>query len=57
VARKLPETTVVKAGGVSLYVLHNLNDLDPDPLPPVFKQSSLGIRTSQVSKPGGSAFC
>jgi len=30
-ASTLPETTVVEAGGVSLYVLHNLNALDLDP--------------------------
>lgn len=30
-ASKLPETEVVEADGVSLYVLHNVNDLDLDP--------------------------
>jgi len=30
-ARQLPETTVVEANGASLYVLHNLRDLDLRP--------------------------
>lgn len=30
-ARELPETTVVEAGGASLYVLHNLRALDLKP--------------------------
>ncbi|HEV8714953.1 MAG TPA: metallophosphoesterase family protein [Candidatus Binatia bacterium] len=30
-ASTLPETIIVAAGGVSLYVLHDLNDLDLDP--------------------------
>jgi putative phosphoesterase len=30
-ASTLPETTVVEASGVSLYVLHDLNSLDLDP--------------------------
>jgi uncharacterized protein len=30
-AQQLPETTVVEANGVSLYVLHNLRDLDLRP--------------------------
>ena len=30
-ARELPETTVVEAGGASLYVLHNIADLDLKP--------------------------
>lgn len=30
-ARELPETTVVEAAGVSLYVLHNLRELDLKP--------------------------
>lgn len=30
-ARELPETTVVEAAGVSLYVLHNLQSLDLKP--------------------------
>jgi uncharacterized protein len=30
-ARKLPETAVVEAGGVSMYVLHNLEELDLKP--------------------------
>ena len=30
-ASQLPETEVVEASGVSLYVLHNVNDLDFDP--------------------------
>lgn len=30
-ARELPETTVVEAAGVSLYVLHNLQELDVKP--------------------------
>jgi uncharacterized protein len=29
--KKLPETDVLEAGGVSIYVLHNLNDLDLNP--------------------------
>lgn len=29
--RQLPDTAVIQAGGVSLYVLHNVNDLDFDP--------------------------
>jgi uncharacterized protein len=30
-ARKLPQTTVVEASGVSIYVLHNLEELDLKP--------------------------
>jgi uncharacterized protein len=30
-ARKLPQTTVVEAAGVSIYVLHNLEELDLKP--------------------------
>ena len=30
-ARKIPETNVVEAGGISIYVLHNLEDLDLKP--------------------------
>lgn len=30
-ARELPDTAVVEAGGVSLYVLHNIADLDLRP--------------------------
>ena len=30
-ARKLPATHVVEAGGISIYVLHNVNDLDLNP--------------------------
>jgi len=30
-ARKIPETNVVEAGGVSIYVLHNLQELDLKP--------------------------
>jgi uncharacterized protein len=30
-ARKLPETEVVELGGVSIYILHNLADLDLKP--------------------------
>ena len=30
-ARKVPETAVLEAGGVSIYVLHDLNELDVDP--------------------------
>ena len=30
-ARELPETEVVEMGGISIYVLHNLKDLDLNP--------------------------
>jgi putative phosphoesterase len=30
-ARKLPETEIVEIGGVSLYVIHNVHDLDLSP--------------------------
>ena len=30
-ARKIPATNVLEVGGVSIYVLHNLNDLDLKP--------------------------
>jgi uncharacterized protein len=30
-ARKLPETAVVEFGGISIYVLHNLDELDLKP--------------------------
>jgi len=30
-ARKIPETAVLEAGGVSIYVLHDVNELDVDP--------------------------
>jgi putative phosphoesterase len=30
-AARVPDTTVVKIGGVSIYVLHNLAELDLDP--------------------------
>ncbi len=30
-ARKLPETAVVELGGISIYVLHNLDELDLKP--------------------------
>jgi uncharacterized protein len=30
-SRKLPQTAVVEAGGVSMYVLHNLEELDLKP--------------------------
>ena len=30
-ARNLPETNVLEVGGVSLYVLHKVHDLDLDP--------------------------
>jgi uncharacterized protein len=30
-ARKIPETAVLEAGGVSIYVLHDVNELDLDP--------------------------
>lgn len=30
-ARKLPETEVVELGGISIYVLHNLDELDLKP--------------------------
>ena len=30
-SRKLPETNVLEVGGLALYVLHNVQDLDVDP--------------------------
>jgi len=30
-ARRIPETNILEAGGVSIYVLHNLQDLDLKP--------------------------
>ena len=30
-ARKIPSTNVLEAGGISIYVLHNLNELDLKP--------------------------
>jgi len=30
-ARRIPETNIVEAGGVSIYVLHNLQELDLEP--------------------------
>jgi len=30
-AHKIPETAVLEAGGVSIYVLHDVNELDVDP--------------------------
>jgi putative phosphoesterase len=30
-SRKLPETNVLEVGGLTLYVLHNVQDLDVDP--------------------------
>jgi putative phosphoesterase len=30
-ARKMPTTNVLEAGGISIYVLHNLEDLDLNP--------------------------
>ena len=30
-ARKIPNTNVLEVGGVSIYVLHNLNELDLKP--------------------------
>ena len=30
-ARKMPATSVLEAGGISIYVLHNLQDLDLNP--------------------------
>ena len=30
-ARRIPETNIVEAGGVSIYVLHNLQELDLKP--------------------------
>jgi putative phosphoesterase len=30
-ARKMPATNVLEAGGISIYVLHNLEDLDVNP--------------------------
>ena len=31
-ARPLPDTKLVKSGGTQLYVIHNVNDLDCDPV-------------------------
>jgi putative phosphoesterase len=41
-ASKLPETEVVEAGGVSLYVLHNINDLALDPVAAGFQVVIMG---------------
>ncbi len=30
-ARDLPDTDVIEIGGIALYVLHNVNELDPHP--------------------------
>lgn len=45
-ARELPETAVVEAGGVSLYVLHKIADLDLKP-----QAAGFAARASCISIP------